>query len=116
MSDYNKVLAYCSEQDLSDLAARVLAEYSAAQVRLLSGPRQGLVMLRQQESVADSQFNAGEILVTEVRLELDGQFGFGMVIGDQPRSALALALIDAALTRGGPLADALQPAIEQLKR
>src|SRR5690242_13852742 len=66
---------------------------------LLSGPRQGLVMLRVRETIAESLFNAGEILVTEVKLELDGQFGFGMVIGNQPRKALALALVDAALRK-----------------
>ena len=56
-------------------------------------------MLRVRETVANSLFNAGEVLVTEVKLELAGQFGFGMVLGDSPRRAMAVALVDAALRK-----------------
>ena len=49
---------------------------------------------------------AGEILVTETRLELNGTFGFGMIIGNDPTFATALAVIDAALRLpGDPHAD-----------
>ena len=114
MNEHNRILAYCTEQDLSDLAAKVLNTYHAAQIKIVSGPQQGLVMLRQRESVAQSQFNAGEILVTEVRLELAGHFGFGIVIGDQPRSALAIALIDAALSQDDSLTQELHQEIARL--
>src|SRR5258708_39426502 len=73
-------------------------------MNFLSGPRQGLVMLRVRETVAESLFNAGEVLVTEVKLELNGQFGFGLVMGNQPRKALAIALLDAALRKNDGLA------------
>ena len=109
-----RVLAHCNETHLTELAETVLTAYPMNTVTLLSGPRQGLVMLRMQESVADSDFNAGEILVTEVRLELDGSFGFGMVLGDNPRRALAIALVDAALRKNGELALQLQRDIAAL--
>lgn len=111
-----QILAHCTEEELSKLALLVLQSYSASQVKFLSGPRQGLVMLRMQESVADSQFNAGEILVTEVKLELDGQFGFGTVIGDSFRRATAVALVDAALRKSGPLAQELDGELAELAR
>jgi alpha-D-ribose 1-methylphosphonate 5-triphosphate synthase subunit PhnG len=56
-----------------------------------------MVQLRVSEGVADTVFNAGEVLVTETRLEVNGQFGFGMIIGNQPEFATALAVIDAVM-------------------
>jgi len=93
------ILANCSEEQACDVAALVAQNHMQSQIKLLSGPRQGLVMLRVRETVADSLFNAGEVLVTEVKLELDGQFGFGMVLGNNPRRAMAVALVDAALRK-----------------
>jgi alpha-D-ribose 1-methylphosphonate 5-triphosphate synthase subunit PhnG len=54
--------------------------------------------------------------VTEVKLELDGQFGFGMIIGESPRRAMAVALVDAALRKGGLVADQLQHELVELDR
>jgi len=113
MNHYH-ILANSPEEQVCSLAAIVLKNYTKSQVKLLSGPRQGLVMLRVRETVANSQFNAGEVLVTEVKLELEEQFGFGMVIGDSPRRAMAIALIDAALGKGGPVADQLQHELVEL--
>ena len=115
MNHYH-ILANSPEEQVCNLASIVLESYAKSQVKLLSGPRQGLVMLRMRETVAHSQFNAGEVLVTEVKLELEGQFGFGMVVGDCPRRAMAIALVDAALGKGGPLADRLQHELAELGR
>ncbi len=114
MQDHNRILAYCSDKQLNNLAEVVLSGYTESQIKILSGPRQGLVMLRVRESVADGQFNAGEVLVTEVRLELDDTFGFGMLTGNRPREAVAVALVDAAVRKGGPVADHLQTELERL--
>jgi alpha-D-ribose 1-methylphosphonate 5-triphosphate synthase subunit PhnG len=108
------IIANCPEEQANQLASLVLQHYATSQVKLLSGPRQGLVMLRVRETVANSQFNAGEIAVTEVKLELDGTFGFGMVIGDQPRRALAMALVDAARRKGGPLVELIDTRLNTL--
>ena len=115
MNHYH-ILTNCSEEQVCQLASTVLESYAASQIKLLSGPRQGLVMLRVRETVANSQFNAGEILVTEVKLELDEQFGFGMVIGDSPRRAMAVALVDAALRKGGSVAGRLADELVELNR
>jgi alpha-D-ribose 1-methylphosphonate 5-triphosphate synthase subunit PhnG len=113
-SSHYKVLAHCTEEQVCRLALEVSEQYPASQVKILSGPQVGLVMLRMEETVANSQFNAGEILVTEVRLELDNQFGFAMLTGDRPRQAMAVALIDAALRKGGALAQRLHSEIAEL--
>ncbi|MDW8403013.1 phosphonate C-P lyase system protein PhnG [Chloroflexus sp.] len=105
----------CSPPHLvCELAEQVLARYDRSAVTFISGPRCVLVQLRMIEGVAETVFNAGEILVTETRLELAGQFGFGMVIGRDPDHATALAVLDAALRMpGDPHAD-LRPRIAEL--
>lgn len=115
MNHYH-ILANSPEERVCQLAANMLQNYEKRQIKLLSGPRQGLVMLRVRETVANSLFNAGEVLVTEVKLELDEQFGFGMVIGNNPRRAMAVALVDAALRKGGPIADQLRRELIELER
>ncbi len=96
MNHYS-ILANCSEEQACDVASLVVQNHLQNEIKILSGPRRGLVMLRVRETVANSLFHAGEVLVTEVKLELDGQFGFGMVLGNNPRCAMAVALVDAAL-------------------
>jgi alpha-D-ribose 1-methylphosphonate 5-triphosphate synthase subunit PhnG len=113
MNHYH-VLTQSSEEQVCRLASTVLEHYQQSQVKLLSGPRQGLVMLRMRETVANSLFNAGEVLVTEVKLELDEQFGFGMIIGDFPRHAMGIALVDAALHKGGAVSDWLKQELTAL--
>jgi alpha-D-ribose 1-methylphosphonate 5-triphosphate synthase subunit PhnG len=110
---HSHILANCPAEAAYHLGAQV-AQGSPGQIHLLTGPRLGLVMLNVRESVAERQFYAGEILVTEVTVELGGQFGFGMIIGNDPRRALAAALVDAALARNDALAGQLRTALDDL--
>ena len=57
-------------------------------------PRTGLMMLAVHDSFATA-FYPGEILVTEARVIFRGTEGFGMVLGEAPRRALARAAADA---------------------
>ena len=97
MYTISHILSHSPVATVTALAEQVLQHYPAEAVTMISGPRVAMVQLRMQESVANSVFNAGEILVTETRLELNGTFGFGMIIGNDPTFATALAVIDAAL-------------------
>jgi alpha-D-ribose 1-methylphosphonate 5-triphosphate synthase subunit PhnG len=114
MYTISHILSHSPIATVTALAEQVLQHYPADAVTMISGPRVAMVQLRMQESVANSVFNAGEILVTETRLELNGTFGFGMIIGNDPTFATALAVIDAALRLpGDPHAD-LHTAINDL--
>lgn len=112
--NYYHILAHAKEDQVCHLATLVLEAYPKGMIQVLHGPQRGLVMLRVRETVANSQFNAGEILVTEVKLELDGQFGYGLVLGDGSRRAMAVALVDAAIRKGGPVTHQLEQALIQL--
>jgi len=106
-------MANCPAEAAYELGARVAAEHPGT-VKLLTGPRLGLVMLAVRESVAESTFYAGELLVTEVTLELAGGYGFGMVVGNDPHRALASALVDAALGVDGDLSAQLRRELDDL--
>ena len=54
--------------------------------------------------------------MTEVKLELDGQFGYGMVMGDSPRRAMAVALVDAALRKNDLVARQLEQKLTELQQ
>jgi alpha-D-ribose 1-methylphosphonate 5-triphosphate synthase subunit PhnG len=107
-------MANCPVDAAYGLGARVAQEYPS-NIKLLTGPRLGLVMLSVRESVAESTFYAGEILVTEVTLELAGRYGFGMVLGNDPRRALASALVDAAMGLDGEVAAQLRRELNDLE-
>jgi alpha-D-ribose 1-methylphosphonate 5-triphosphate synthase subunit PhnG len=104
---HSQVIANCPAEAAYELGAGIAVAYPG-DITVLTGPRLGLVMLSVQESVAESAFYAGEILVTEVTLELAGRYGFGMVLGNDPRRALAAALVDAALSLDGDVAARLR--------
>lgn len=109
-----EILAGASEAEVCALATKALRQRKSAEVTLVNGPQVGLVMVRVRESVADSQFNVGELLATEVQLEVDGQVGYAMVMGDAPRRALAVAVVDAVLRLGGATAVALTTHLDRL--
>lgn len=114
MYTISHILSHSPVATVTALAEQVLQHYPAEAVTMISGPRVAMVQLRMQESVANSVFNAGEILVTETRLELNGTFGFGMIIGNDPTFATALAVIDAALRIPGDPHGELHDVIAEL--
>ena len=97
MPSLTYVLSLSTSVDVCELAANALQAITPHAITMISGPKVAMVQLRVREGVADTVFNAGEILVTETRLEVNGQFGFGMIVGNQPEFATALAVIDAVM-------------------
>jgi alpha-D-ribose 1-methylphosphonate 5-triphosphate synthase subunit PhnG len=63
--------------------------------------RTGLVMLPAIDSAEGTTFHLGEILTAEAHVRLgSGIEGYGMCIGRDLECAMAIALLDAALTAG----------------
>jgi len=61
----------------------------------------GLVMLPCRDSAEGVVFHLGEVLVSEAHVRLaGGAEGYGMVIGRDAVQAMAVAVLDAALTAG----------------
>ena len=62
--------------------------------------RTGLVMLPATDSAQETPFYLGEVLAAEARVLACGAEGYGACLGRDLEQALALALLDAALTAG----------------
>jgi alpha-D-ribose 1-methylphosphonate 5-triphosphate synthase subunit PhnG len=114
MNTPSYILSQTSTDVVVALAEQILESYPESAVTIISGPKVAMVQLRMRESVNNSAFNAGEVLVTETRLELNGTFGFGMIIGNNPEHATALAVIDAALRMPNPVHPSLPDALAHL--
>jgi alpha-D-ribose 1-methylphosphonate 5-triphosphate synthase subunit PhnG len=68
------------------------------EIQITRPPRVGLIMMTVKDSLA-VDFHLGEVLTTEAEVLLGGERGYGLIIGEEPRKALARAA--AALLRGG---------------
>lgn len=85
-------------------AERLLA--IGGEVQLLRN-RTGLLMQPMRESVEQSDFYLGEVLVCEAHVRFNGHEGYAVCLGRDLEQALAIALIDAARSGAGdPLIEA----------
>jgi alpha-D-ribose 1-methylphosphonate 5-triphosphate synthase subunit PhnG len=85
------------------LATRLAGEVAEAYaVTVNRSPSCGLVMALARDTATNEPFCLGEILVTECTVTIGGHPGYGLVIGERPEIALALAIIDAVWTAGAP--------------
>lgn len=77
-----------------------------AAVKILKEPKMGLIMMRSRDTVAHEVFNSGEVLVSDCTVSVDNHPGYGVVMGNQPAMAEAMAIIDAVFSvRGEKWAD-----------
>ncbi|OPH50601.1 phosphonate C-P lyase system protein PhnG [Paenibacillus ferrarius] len=67
---------------------------------VIEEPNHGLVMVKVRETAQQSLFYLGEVLVTECKVQIEGAIGVGLIKGDDPEKAYALAVIDAAYAAG----------------
>lgn len=68
--------------------------------------RTGLVMLPMRDTVAGTAFHLGEVLVSEAHIRSGAEQGYGMRRGHDLEAAMAMALLDLALTSGRGAAEA----------
>lgn len=82
---------------LERMAAQIERLYQPQVVR---APEKSLVMAQAEDSVAQSPFYAGEVLISECTVKLGPAFGFGALLGEQADKAYRLAIVDAAYRAG----------------
>jgi alpha-D-ribose 1-methylphosphonate 5-triphosphate synthase subunit PhnG len=98
-----ELLARAPGQALIALAERCVEE-AGANPTVVSGPETGMVMMTVREPIARERFHLGEVLVTRAEVEVDGQRGWCMRLGDDRVAALAAAILDAEVAAGRPFA------------
>ncbi|WP_185805330.1 phosphonate C-P lyase system protein PhnG [Bacillus canaveralius] len=89
----SKILIEGNPETLAHFAKQV---EETVTVRIERSPATGLVMMKTRDSVSRQPFYMGEILVTECTVEIDGHYGLGVIMGEEPVRAYQLALVDAA--------------------
>jgi alpha-D-ribose 1-methylphosphonate 5-triphosphate synthase subunit PhnG len=63
--------------------------------------RTGLVMLPMRDTVQETDFHLGDVLVAEAHVRLaDGTGGYGLIVGRDLERAMAMAVMDAARSAG----------------
>jgi alpha-D-ribose 1-methylphosphonate 5-triphosphate synthase subunit PhnG len=88
----------------SELLCRLAAEVEETDlIKMEQSPRTGLVMMKTRDSVSKQPFYMGEVLVTECVVEIEGNFGMGVLMGEDPTRAYQMALIDAAFNARLPM-------------
>ncbi len=90
------------------LAAAIAAGH---QVETVKAPETCLMMMQAVDSVGETPFYLGEVLMCEAVAKVDGVTGYGFALDDQLERAWCLAVIDAALAAGLPDAPQIRTAI-----
>lgn len=97
-SEYLTLLTHAPADDVKALAEAILPELGEVKVLV---NRTGLVMLPYTDSAEGVVFHLGEVLVSEAHVEIEGGAqGYAVCAGRDLVQALAVALLDAALTAG----------------
>jgi alpha-D-ribose 1-methylphosphonate 5-triphosphate synthase subunit PhnG len=91
-TDY--ILCECPLDNLKQLTDQLLTHY---QPTLVKTPGICLTMIRAEDSVEKQEFYLGEALTTDCEVEINGQIGYGICLGDEPDRAYCMAVVEAAL-------------------
>ncbi|BBX64252.1 hypothetical protein MSAS_34260 [Mycobacterium saskatchewanense] len=94
------LLALAEADELRALADACLAD--GTDVRVLVKPEVGFVSAQVREPVAAERFLLGDVLACRAEVQLAGQRGWAMRLGDDRAAVLAAAVLDAEAEAGRP--------------
>lgn len=94
MEHHDYILCECALEPLESFV-RELEQQCTVQV--IRQPSVGTTMIRAEDSVEAQPFYLGEALITECEVNVDGQPGFGLCLGDEPVRSYCIAFMDALL-------------------
>lgn len=92
-----RILARAEAAAVCDMARRL---QEAHEVTVVKAPGKTLAMITVREPVRAGLYYLAETVVWEAVVELDGARGMAATMADSADKALAMAVIDAAVTRG----------------
>jgi alpha-D-ribose 1-methylphosphonate 5-triphosphate synthase subunit PhnG len=78
---------------------------------LVESSRSGLIMVPTRDTVQNVTFFLGEALVSEVRVRIFDQMGYGICLGRALEKATAIAILD-SLIQGGKLSRLVQAFVD----
>jgi len=92
-----RILAHVDAEVVTAMAAKLQDAYPVVVVK---DPSKTLTMVKLRETVEESLFYLGEVIVWEAVVELDGVRGMAVTMGEAAEKVLSMAVIDAAINRG----------------
>lgn len=92
--DSTKILINMNYEKLEQIYLMIK---NKSNISIIKAPSLATVMVRANESVKNTTFNLGEILVTECSVKVDESLGYGIVAENNEKKAICLATIDAVL-------------------
>lgn len=110
MEQADYILCECALEPL-EAFVREMEQFCTVQV--IRHPSVGTTMIRAEDTVEGQPFYLGEALITECEVNVDGQPGFGICLGDEPVRSYCIAVIDALLQLPSP---GLQSSDTRLRR
>lgn len=108
------LLAEAEQGELVALADECLADGAA--VRVLVGPEVGVVAAQVREPVLAERFLLGDVLACRAEVELAGQRGWAMRLGDDRIATLAAAVLDAEVESGRPRSAQVEALCREIAR
>jgi alpha-D-ribose 1-methylphosphonate 5-triphosphate synthase subunit PhnG len=104
-----EILAEGRLEAWQQLTATIEARHN---VKTVKAPETCLAMMQAVDSVGETPFYLGEVLMCEAAARVDGVIGYGFALEDDPERAWCLAVIDAALAAGLPEGREIRAAID----
>ncbi len=98
MEQTDYILCECAADALEAFVRELETQHSILIVRQ---PAVCMTMVRAEDSVESQPFYLGEVLVTDCEVQVDGQAGYGLCMGDEPVRCYCMAVMDALLQSEG---------------
>ncbi len=93
--DYTGILNGAKTQYAVEISKVISDKYK---VKIIREPQKTLTMIKMREPVGNSLFYLGEVLCCECMVEVEGEKGFAVCMGDDFDKALDCAIIDAGFS------------------
>jgi alpha-D-ribose 1-methylphosphonate 5-triphosphate synthase subunit PhnG len=110
MEQADYILCEC---DAAALEAFVRELESHHTIQIIRQPAVCMTMVKAEDSVESQAFYLGEVLVTDCEVQVDGQAGFGLCMGDEPVRSYCMAVIDALLLSADPAATGVKAFLDR---
>lgn len=112
-NEYTRIFSEVEAKALCVLAQPLKEKYV---VRLLRPAQKTLTMIKMREPVQESLFYLGEVLCCECLVDVEGQKGFAVMMGDDFEKAKDAAILDAVFRAGFPEKKELEEKLLELEK
>ena len=92
-----RVLVRADRSEVAALSADIQKKYQPV---IVKEPGKTLTMIKLRDPVRRGMFYIGEVVVCEAAVEIEGEQGISVLMGDDLEKVLDMAIIDAAANKG----------------